>query len=79
MSYTVLSNQSLLDIAIIAFGSAAAAFDIALFNDLQLDAELQTGQILNLPNNALINRQIVAYYAARGLKPATALTNQNNT
>jgi hypothetical protein len=69
---TVLNNQSLFDIAIQEFGSAEAAFDIALANNLSVTDELSAGQVLKLGKTDFQNRQIADYYRNRGLKPATA-------
>jgi hypothetical protein len=77
MSVIVLNNQSLLDIAIQEFGSAAAAYNIAIMNDLNITDNLKAGQILELPTVESVgsfSRPIANYYKSRGLKPATAIT-----
>jgi hypothetical protein len=77
MTIKALQNQSLLDIAIQEFGSAEAAFDIALLNDLSITDELTAGQVLEIPffeKMEFANRPIADYYKNRGLKPATALS-----
>jgi hypothetical protein len=74
MQTVVKNNQSLLDIAIQVSGSAEAAFDIALANNINITAELQTGQTLQIPISGRENRQIVSYYKINGIEPATAIT-----
>ncbi|MDR2823598.1 MAG: hypothetical protein LBB41_00190 [Prevotellaceae bacterium] len=77
MQITVLQHQSLLDIAIQQYGDATAAFDIALANDLPLDAELAPGQKLTMPaalQYGTADRTAAGYYATRHLHPATAIT-----
>jgi len=76
MTHTVLQNQTLLDIAVQNYGNAECVYELAQANNLPLDAELQVGQILVLPQIGSANRQIAAYYSARNLKPATAISNQ---
>jgi hypothetical protein len=73
MTVKVLNNQSLLDIAIQELGSADAAFDIALINNINITDDLQTGQILQIPQTAndYVRRQIVNYYKINEIKPAT--------
>jgi hypothetical protein len=66
-----LNNQSLLDVSIQEHGSAQAAFDLALVNDLCLTADLLAGSLLQPATVA--NRQVAEYYRNRGLKPATGL------
>ncbi|MDR1543072.1 MAG: hypothetical protein LBS50_01420 [Prevotellaceae bacterium] len=74
MKIIALQNQTLLDLAIQHYGAAECAFDLALANDLPLDAELAAGIELTPPPSApLANKQIADYYANRGLKPATAV------
>ena len=67
----VLENQTLLDIAIQALGAAEAAFDIALLNNLSITDTMIPGTELAMP--AIVNTDIAAYYAAKGLRPATGL------
>ena len=79
MKFIVLHNQTLLDLSVQHYGSAECAFDLALANDLPLDVELAAGQELK-PVRTFIyaqpNRQIADYYANKGLKPATAISDE---
>ncbi|MDR3326900.1 MAG: LysM domain-containing protein [Prevotellaceae bacterium] len=78
MNITALNNQSLFDIAIQEFGSADAAFDIALANDISITQTLETGRVLQLPTAIeRFNRPIADYYKNRRLSPATASDTNN--
>lgn len=77
MTITALHNQSLFDLAIQVFGSVAYAFELALANGLSITSDLEPGQLITLPNSSPLGRSggasIANYYAANGIKPATAL------
>ncbi|MEH0008004.1 MAG: hypothetical protein V6Z82_04720 [Flavobacteriales bacterium] len=68
----MLSNQTLLDIAVQEFGNPQAAFDIACYNGLSISDPLYTGQRLLLPQSDYQEPQTKEYYRVRGIKPATA-------
>ncbi len=72
----VLSHQNVLDIAVQAYGSAEAAFDLALANDLSLSDDLVPGQVLQLPESAYKDTDIAGYYENKKLQPATALSKE---
>lgn len=74
MKQTVLSSQSIFDLAVQELGSVEAAFELALLNDLSLTDNLTAGQMLELSDKQ--NRAVADYYAANGLKPATGLTEE---
>ena len=74
MKTTVLSQQSLFDIAIQAMGNAEAAFELAIVNDISVTDELTTGSLLKVPTGNE-NANVTMYYYSRGLKPATGMTN----
>lgn len=69
---TVLNNQSLLDIAIQEYGTAQAVLALALANGLEATDRLEPGQVLVLPSEAPMDRDMVAYYRSRRIRPATA-------
>ena len=69
---TVLNRQSLLDIAIQHTGSVFNAFDIALANGLAVSEMVEPGAILILPEVEQ-NTDILNYYSAKKIQPATAL------
>lgn len=68
----VLDGQSLIDVAIQCCGSAEAAYDIALLNNISITEDLTAGLELTIP--AAVNSSVVSYYTQKGIKPATALT-----
>jgi len=74
MKTTVLSQQSLFDIAIQTSGDASAAFELALKNDISLTDDLTMGQELIFA--AVFEKPIYNYYKNRELKPATGLTEE---
>jgi hypothetical protein len=61
-------NQTLLDVAIQYCGDAAAAFDIALLNDLSLTDDTFDEVLLSAP----VNKRIVEYYSNNNINPATS-------
>ncbi len=69
---TVLNNQSLLDIALQEYGTATAVLALALGNKLEVTDRLEPGQILVLPSDAPVDRDMVAYYRSRKIRPSTA-------
>lgn len=68
---SVKDNQSIIDMAIQHCGSAEAAFDLAALNGLSITDKLVPGQTLILPD--VVNRNIVEYYAGKGIVPTTDL------
>lgn len=75
MTFKVLNNQSLFDIAIQTLGSAEAAFDIALANNISITDDLEVGQTLQIPQAVTdyVRKQTVNYYKINDIKPATAI------
>ena len=72
---TVLHNQSLLDFAIQHTGNVLNAFVIAMENGLAVSDELETGMVLIIPESVVNDADILNYYQAKSVKPATAITN----
>jgi hypothetical protein len=70
MEITAQNNQSLFDIALIVSGSAEAAFDIALENDISITDDLRPGHILQFTGTPA-NKRVVDYYAVNHIRPAT--------
>ncbi|MDK7675111.1 hypothetical protein QP547_04710 [Weeksella virosa] len=73
MQVKILHNQTLLDIAIQQYGTASAAFDLALANGISLTADLEVGNLLEIPLDDYGAGLIANYYKANKLKPATAI------
>jgi len=71
----VLAGQSIFDLAIQHCGAIEAAFQIALKNNIGLTDELTVGA--ELASTEIVNRDVVNYYARRGLQPATEITNND--
>lgn len=74
MEIIVLHNQSILDIAIQHTGSVFNAFAIAFANGFSVSEILVSGTTLIIPDEIKKNEDIFNYYTAKGVKPATSLT-----
>lgn len=75
MKVVILHNQSILDIALQHTGSVENAFALALANDLSITDDLEAGEALNLePSTLNQNKDILNYYTAKNIQPATAIT-----
>ena len=72
---TVLSNQSLLDIAIQEDGNILAAFEWAVANGVAITDMLVSGQKLNAPNSSYRNADVANYFKGKSQMVATALNN----
>lgn len=66
----VLNRQSLIDIALQETGTIEAAFDIAFANGLSV-TDYVPGTVLVIPDNVVINEQILKYYKTNNIQPAT--------
>ena len=73
---TVIKHQSLFDIAIQTYGTIEGIFSLCLENDIAITDELEPGRVLNVPKFDGANNEIVEYYKARNIKPATGITQQ---
>lgn len=75
MKTTILHHQSLLDLAIQHTGTAENAFDLALANGLSLTDDLEAGESIQLIAYGIQqNKDILNYYTAKNIQPATAIT-----
>jgi hypothetical protein len=87
-----LDRQSLFDIAVQAMGSAEAAFELAMLNDLSVTDDLIVGQPVGTRRavetrhavqtrhaTSVQNPAIANYYSNRQLKPATGITENTLT
>ena len=74
MKVIVLNNQSLIDVAIQHTGTIENAFKIAVANGLSLTDELEPGAQLIIPADVDVNNDVVSYFSAKGIQPATGLT-----
>lgn len=71
MQITVNDRQTLLDIAVIALGSAAGVFALAQRNGLPVTATLADGQTLNYELEDVVSLAVRSAYALRHICPAT--------
>lgn len=71
MQITVNGRQTLLDIAVIALGSAAGVFALAQRNGLPVTATLADGQTLNYELEDVVSPAVRSAYALRHICPAT--------
>ncbi|MDY3363316.1 hypothetical protein JSO61_009545 [Riemerella anatipestifer] len=74
MQIIVLHNQSLLDACLQHTGSIEGVFELAMANNLAITDDVQAGAVLQLPEDIKKDRDIFNYYAAKGIQPATAIT-----
>lgn len=74
MTITALHNQSLLDLALQHTGTIESVFELAGANALNVTDEVVAGDSLMIPPEVPLNRDILAYYTAKSLQPATSLT-----
>lgn len=75
MTVIVENNQTLIDIAMQYMGNAEHAMKIALENDLEVTAELSTGDVLIIPDYELSSREegVIKYLQTKNIKPAGQL------
>ena len=74
MSVTILSGQSVLDLAIQTTGSTESALQIAIVNEISITDSLVAGkEVSSVP---VINKPIYDYYQNRQLKPATGTVSE---
>lgn len=71
MQITVNDRQTLLDIAVIALGSAAGVFALAQRNGLPVTATLADGQTLTYELEDVVSPAVRSAYALRHICPAT--------
>jgi len=74
MKITVLHNQSLLDVAIRHCGTVEAVADIAILNNISITDNLIPGQLIELSNKDYGCQEVVNFFVANKIDPATALT-----
>ena len=76
MTITVLHNQSLLDLALQHLGTIESIFELAILNEKSVTDDMVAGAPLNVPpfSAGARNKDILAYYTAKKIQPATAFT-----
>jgi hypothetical protein len=76
MTVTALNNQTLLDIAIQTTGKAESFIIIAMANNLVPTAPLVAGSILIIPDTVANDEEILRFYKANNVVPASGLTDE---
>jgi hypothetical protein len=77
MTITVLHNQSLLDLALQHTGTIESIFEFAEANALNITDDVRAGRTLVLSAETFTNKDILSYYTAKNLQPATAFTKED--
>lgn len=77
MTITVLHNQSLLDLALQHTGTIESIFEFAEANSFNITDDVVAGKTLVLPAEAFTNKDILSYYTAKKIQPATAFTKED--
>lgn len=77
MIITALHNQSLLDLALQHTGTIESVFEFAEANTLNITDDVVAGKTLVLPAEVFSNKDILNYYTAKNLQPATAFTKED--
>ena len=77
MIITALHNQSLLDLALQHTGTIESVFEFAEANALNITDDVQAGTPLYLGEGLGVRNEILAYYTAKNLQPATAFSKED--
>lgn len=77
MTVAALHNQSLLDLALQHTGTIESVFELAKDNALNITDDVQAGTPLYLGEGLGVRNEILGYYTAKNLQPATAFTKED--
>lgn len=77
MIITALHNQSLLDLALQHTGAIESVFELAEANSLNITDDVQAGAPLYLGEGLEVRNEILSYYTAKNLQPATAFSKED--
>ena len=77
MTIKVLHNQSFLDLALQHTGTIESIFEFAEANALNITDDVVAGKTLVLPAEAFTNKDILGYYTAKNLQPATGFSKED--
>ena len=77
MTITALHNQSLLDLALQHTGTIESVFELAEANSLNITDDVQAGAPLYLGEGLGVRNEILSYYTAKNLQPATAFSKED--
>lgn len=75
MKVTVMQGQSLVDIAMLVYGSAEGVFILASENSLSVTDEVFPGQVLTYDPQNVMEKSVSDYYDTNGVRPVTAFVN----
>ncbi|MCK0202662.1 hypothetical protein MWN41_06470 [Ornithobacterium rhinotracheale] len=78
MQIVVLHKQSLFDVSLMHTGSIVGIFKLAEANNLSITDDVQAGQRLELPQVIMQDADILAYYQAKNIRPATGVSHTGN-
>ena len=74
MTEIILNNQSILDVALQHTGSVENCFAIAIANGFSVSDLLSAGLPADIPENIPKNTDVLNYYNAKKIQPATGTT-----
>lgn len=77
MIITALHNQSLLDLALQHTGTIESVFELAEANALNITDDVQAGAPLYLGEGLGVRNEILSYYTAKKIQPATAFSKED--
>ena len=77
MTVAALHNQSLLDLALQHTGTIESVFELAKDNALNITDDVQAGAPLYLGEGLGVRNEILNYYTAKNLQPATAFSKED--
>ena len=72
-SFIVKPGQSLFDCVLMCGGTLEVAVQLALANDVAVDAALVPGTVLMVPDSVVVDKGVVAFLTARKIVVGTAL------
>lgn len=73
MKIIALHDQTLSDIAIRHCGTMEAVADIAILNNMSATDDPTPGQLIALPTKDYGNQEVINYFSANKVDPATAM------
>lgn len=77
MVATVLYKQSLLDVVLQLTGSIEGVVAVAQANNISITDDLVPGQKIIFPESVELDEDIMNYYKAKKVQPATAMSNED--
>ena len=78
MKITVLNNQSILDVSVQHTGTVENCFAIAIANGFSVSDLLTSGSSIEIPDDLQKNSDVLNYYTAKQIQPASGTTTEQN-